>query len=153
MFLRQSVASISLQCVKVTPADSLEKSKCSATLERRQKPGETRNFPPLASIRLQDSAMAEFDRNGDGVPLGSAVSNAEAAAIDAGLRAYMLRIHNYMALGLAITGAAALGIYLVSSPRTRNPPQERCAAVWRRRSAFPTARISPRSATWYSSAR
>jgi len=36
------------------------------------------------------------------------------AAVDAGLRAYMLHIYNYMALGLAITGFAALGIYLAS---------------------------------------
>ena len=34
--------------------------------------------------------------------------------VDAGLRAYMLRVYNYMALGLAITGAAALGIYMLS---------------------------------------
>jgi len=36
------------------------------------------------------------------------------AAIDAGLRAHMLSIYNYMVLGLAVTGFAALGIYLVS---------------------------------------
>ena len=44
----------------------------------------------------------------------STMSRAEAAVIDAGLRAYMLRIYNYMVLGLAITGFAALGIYLIS---------------------------------------
>ena len=38
------------------------------------------------------------------------------AAIDAGLRAYMLRVYNYMAAGLAITGvvayfAATTGLY------------------------------------------
>ena len=31
-----------------------------------------------------------------------------AEQIDAGLRAYMLRVYNYMALALAITGVAAL---------------------------------------------
>ena len=31
-----------------------------------------------------------------------------------GLRAYMLRIYNYMAIGLAITGFAALGVYMVA---------------------------------------
>ena len=36
------------------------------------------------------------------------------AAIDAGLRAHMLAIYNYMVLGLVVTGCAALGIYLVS---------------------------------------
>ena len=48
--------------------------------------------------------MAEFERN-PGWPAGSPVSFAEAAAIDAGLRGYMLRIYNYMGLGLAITKA------------------------------------------------
>jgi FtsH-binding integral membrane protein len=36
------------------------------------------------------------------------------AAIDAGLRAHMLAIYNYMVLGLAVTGLAALGIYLIA---------------------------------------
>jgi hypothetical protein len=36
------------------------------------------------------------------------------AAIDAGLRAYMLAIYNYMVIGLAVTGLAALCIYLLS---------------------------------------
>ncbi|HYW59771.1 MAG TPA: Bax inhibitor-1/YccA family protein [Xanthobacteraceae bacterium] len=43
-----------------------------------------------------------------------AMTPAETAAIDAGLRAYMLRVYNYMAIGLAITGVAALGLYLLS---------------------------------------
>jgi len=58
--------------------------------------------------------MAEFNRNSAGVPFGGPVSSAEAAAIDAGLRAYMLRVYNYMVLGLVITGIAALGIYMLS---------------------------------------
>lgn len=58
--------------------------------------------------------MAELDRDFDARPAGSALSTAEAAAIDAGLRAHMLRIHNYMALGLAITGVAALGMCAAS---------------------------------------
>src|SRR5215831_2072038 len=58
--------------------------------------------------------MAEFDRNIAGMPLGGVMSHAEAAAIDAGLRAYMVRIYNYMILGLGITGIAALGIYFFS---------------------------------------
>ena len=58
--------------------------------------------------------MAEFDRNIAGMPLGGVMSHAEAAAIDAGLRAYMLRIYNYMIFGLGITGIAALGIYFFS---------------------------------------
>ena len=42
------------------------------------------------------------------------MTRAEAAAIDAGLRAHMLRIYNYMVLGLAITGVAAFGVYMLS---------------------------------------
>ncbi len=41
------------------------------------------------------------------------------AAIDAGLRAYMLRVYNYMLAGLAITGATAYGTYLAAV--TDNP--------------------------------
>jgi len=39
---------------------------------------------------------------------------ADTAVIDAGLRTYMLRVYNYMTLGLVITGFAALGMYLAS---------------------------------------
>ncbi len=35
-------------------------------------------------------------------------------AVDEGLRAYMLGVYNYMTLGLAITGAVALGTFLVA---------------------------------------
>src|SRR5215468_6694265 len=49
-----------------------------------------------------------------GAEVGAPVSRAEAAAIDAGLRAYMIRVYNYMVLGLAITAIAALGIYVLS---------------------------------------
>ncbi len=58
--------------------------------------------------------MVEFKRDMAVLPSGGTVTSAEVAAIDAGLRAYMLRIYNYMALGLAVTGVAAFGIYLVS---------------------------------------
>ena len=44
----------------------------------------------------------------------SAMSRAEAAAIDAGLRAHMLHVYNYMALGLALSAVAAMGIYVLS---------------------------------------
>src|SRR5262249_46719377 len=59
--------------------------------------------------------MSDFDRNPATVtPFGRTVGRAEAAEIDQGLRAYMLHIYNYMVLGLAITGFAALGIYMLS---------------------------------------
>jgi uncharacterized protein len=38
----------------------------------------------------------------------------DAAVIDAGLRAYMLRVYNYMALGLVITGVAAVVVYMLA---------------------------------------
>lgn len=55
--------------------------------------------------------MAEFDRD------MYAQANAragQAEAIDEGLRAYMLRIYNLMALGVAITGIAALGTVMLA---------------------------------------
>ena len=36
---------------------------------------------------------------------------AERAAIDVGLRAYMLRVYNYMAAGVALTGVVAWLIF------------------------------------------
>src|SRR3954465_6768868 len=58
--------------------------------------------------------MSDLDRN-YASPFGrAAVGRTDAAAVDAGLRAYMLRIYNYMSIGLAITGLAALGIYMAA---------------------------------------
>jgi FtsH-binding integral membrane protein len=56
--------------------------------------------------------MSDIDRNVAG--FGAAMTQAETAAIDAGLRSYMRHVYNYMMIGLAITGAAALGLYLLS---------------------------------------
>src|SRR5215510_7773927 len=58
--------------------------------------------------------MSDFDRNAAAADYGRRLTRAEAAVVDAGLRAYMLRIYNYMVLGLAITGFAALGAYMLS---------------------------------------
>ena len=57
--------------------------------------------------------MSDFDRNSVAAQYGRPLTRAEAAVVDEGLRAYMLRIYNYMVLGLAITGVAAIGIYIV----------------------------------------
>jgi FtsH-binding integral membrane protein len=57
--------------------------------------------------------MSDLDRNYTS-PFGRAAGRADAATVDAGLRAYMLRIYNYMSIGLAITGLAALGIYMAA---------------------------------------
>ena len=58
--------------------------------------------------------MSDFDPKVAAAEYGRPLTRAEAAVIDAGLRAYMLRIYNYMVLGLAITGFAALGTYMLS---------------------------------------
>src|SRR4051812_32553018 len=58
--------------------------------------------------------MSDFDRNAATTTFGRPLTRAEAAVVDEGLRAYMLRVYNYMVLGLAITGLAALGIYMLS---------------------------------------
>jgi FtsH-binding integral membrane protein len=51
--------------------------------------------------------MSDFDRNIAARGLGTAT----AAAIDAGLRAYMIRVYNYMAAGVALTGVVAWVTY------------------------------------------
>ena len=65
--------------------------------------------------------MSDFDRNVAAGPFNRTLPRADAQAIDQGLRAYMLQIYNYMAIGLAITGLAALGIYMLSV--TTNPAE------------------------------
>ena len=47
--------------------------------------------------------MSDYDRNVAARGIGAARD----AAIDAGLRAYMLRVYNYMAAGVALTGVVA----------------------------------------------
>jgi FtsH-binding integral membrane protein len=47
-------------------------------------------------------------------PIIAPMNGAEAAAIDAALRAHMLRVYNYMVLGLAVTAIAAVGVYFLS---------------------------------------
>ncbi len=45
-------------------------------------------------------------------------AGARVQEVDAGLRAYMLRVYNYMATGLAITGAAAAATYMAATETT-----------------------------------
>jgi len=49
--------------------------------------------------------MSDFDRN---YAAARSAGYGREAAVDAGLRAYMLRVYNYMAIGVALTGVAAL---------------------------------------------
>ena len=62
--------------------------------------------------------MSDYERNVTTAPFGQAIGRTGSVAVDEGLRAYMLRIYNYMVLGLAITGAAALGIYFFRLTRS-----------------------------------
>jgi len=48
------------------------------------------------------------NRDQDYMRYGAGVAHAGVAGIDEGLRAYMLRVYNYMAIGLAITGLVAI---------------------------------------------
>jgi hypothetical protein len=56
--------------------------------------------------------MSDIDHKIGGFP--AAMTPSETAVIDAGLRAHMLRIYNYMSVGLALTGLSAIGIYFLS---------------------------------------
>ena len=58
--------------------------------------------------------MSDYERNIATAPFGQTIDRIDTVAVDQGLRAYMLRIYNYMVLGLAITGMAALGTYMLS---------------------------------------
>ena len=57
--------------------------------------------------------MSDYNRNVKTSPWGQAAGRTS-VAVDEGLRAYMLHVYNYMVIGLAITGLAALGIYMIS---------------------------------------
>jgi FtsH-binding integral membrane protein len=80
--------------------------------------------------------MSDYQRNAASAPFGQAYGRTT-VAVDEGLRAYMLRVYNYMILGLAITGLAALGIYMLAV--TTDPAQ---AGKVMRGTAEVAARIS-----------
>jgi len=64
--------------------------------------------------------MAELDRrHAQSTPVG----RTEAGVIDQGLRAYMIRVYNYMASGVAITGVVAYLVYSLSFVETTAGPQ------------------------------
>ena len=89
--------------------------------------------------------MSDFDRNIAAAQYGR-LTRPKRLAVDEGLRAYMLRIYNYMVLGLAITGFAALGIYMLSV--TGDPALAAKSAQRRRGPArIRAACTSPSSAT------
>lgn len=58
--------------------------------------------------------MSDYDHNIATAPFGQAIGRTGAIAVDEGLRFYLLRINNYMVLGLAVSGLAALGVTMLS---------------------------------------
>ena len=58
--------------------------------------------------------MSDFDRNAAAAKWGRPLTRAETTVIDAGLRAYMLRVYNYMGIGLVVTGLIAYLTYTQS---------------------------------------
>jgi FtsH-binding integral membrane protein len=62
--------------------------------------------------------MSDYDRNATAprIPATGAV------AIDAGLRQYMLRVYNYMAAGVGLTGVAAFLTYQLTGPELLQSP-------------------------------
>src|SRR6201746_21215 len=69
--------------------------------------------PSLSSVNHEVATKSDLDRNYTS-PFGRAAGRADAATVDAGLRSYMLKIYNYMSIGLAITGLASLGVYMAA---------------------------------------
>jgi uncharacterized protein len=63
--------------------------------------------------------MADLDRN----YTQPQTIGRQAEAVDAGLRAYMLRVYNYMGIGVAITGVVAYFTYAMAVIQTDAGPQ------------------------------
>jgi uncharacterized protein len=57
--------------------------------------------------------MSQYDPNAY-TQYGAGVARADQAAIDQGLRSYMLGIYNHMSIGLAITGLIAIGVAMMA---------------------------------------
>ncbi len=81
----------------------------------------------VTGLSGENPTMSDFNRNVS-VPRFGATAARTQADIDQGLRAYMLRVYNYMTLGLAITGAAALGIYMLAVSST--PTEYQLAGIY-----------------------
>jgi len=62
--------------------------------------------------------MSNYDRNS--TALGSSAERV--TAVDAGLRAYMLRVYNYMATGVGLTGLVAMLTYRFTGPELLQSP-------------------------------
>jgi FtsH-binding integral membrane protein len=62
--------------------------------------------------------MSNYDQN----TAAPGVAADRTVAIDAGLRAYMLRVYNYMAIGVALTGVVAMLTYQLAGPALLESP-------------------------------
>jgi FtsH-binding integral membrane protein len=62
--------------------------------------------------------MSNYDQN----TAAPDTSADHAVAVDAGLRAYMLRVHNYMAIGVGLTGLVAMLTYQLAGPTLLQSP-------------------------------
>jgi len=60
-------------------------------------------WPAKSRDMREETSMSDYDRNVAARGFGAA----RAEAIDVGLRAYMIRVYNYMAAGVALTGVVA----------------------------------------------
>jgi uncharacterized protein len=90
--------------------DFAEKANAPLRIGQRfwaTQPGDT----PKPGDNHRSSMMSDFNRNAAAL---DQAGRASSAVIDQGLRSYMLHVYNYMMIGLAITGFAALGVYMLS---------------------------------------
>jgi FtsH-binding integral membrane protein len=78
---------------------------------------------PDGTLARKEDSMADFRNYQARVATAGARAD---AGIDEGLRAYMIRVYNLMALGLAITGIAALGTVMLA---TTNDPSAAVAQL------------------------
>src|SRR5258707_3741829 len=62
-------------------------------------------IPARGPVYREGTSMSDFDRNYAAPRRG--VGADRAVAIDQGLRAYMIRVYNYMAMGVALTGVVS----------------------------------------------
>jgi hypothetical protein len=60
--------------------------------------------------------------NYDGNAAAPGISAASTTAVDAGLRTYMLRVYNYMAAGVGLTGLVAFLTYQITGPALLQSP-------------------------------
>src|SRR5215470_7584163 len=79
----------------------------SPAMRRTRRPArpENRSGTTQPEMRERELPMSDFDRNYAAAKSGYGAGRA--VAIDQGLRAYMIRVYNYMAVGVALTGVTA----------------------------------------------